>query len=107
MFGHVKCEFASEKCSKEWVATWLAFLLAPIGCALPLVYPFCRSIGIQTIPEIYMGVQPTIDTILYFVIWVLSWVIVLSQPHVTVKSCILESFGTVLLLSFVISKWSR
>lgn len=107
MFGHVKCEFASEKCSKEWVGSWLVVCLASVSCALPLVYPFCNSIGIKTTPGIYMGVQSTKDTYIIFVIWVLSWVIVSSQKYLTVMACIIESFGTVLFLSFIMSKWPR
>jgi hypothetical protein len=107
MFGHDKCEFASERCSKEWVDPWLVVCLAVVSCALPLVYPFCKSIGIQATPEIYIGVKPTIDTYIIFVIWILSWVMVSSQPHVTVRTCVLESFGTVLFLSFIMSKWPR
>jgi hypothetical protein len=107
MFGHVKCEFASEKCSKEWIDSWLVVFIAAVSCALPLIYPFCYSIGIQTTPEIYMGIHATIDTYIIFVIWVLSWVMVTSQPHVTIRVCILESFGTVFFLLFIMSKWPR
>jgi hypothetical protein len=103
MSAHVRCEFASGKCSKKWLSVWLVGILVTFSCAATLLYPFLKSIGVLPTDIIaYSDIRLTGESYLIIIVWVLTLIVCAIRPHEDPFFCIVDSVGMTWLVVYIL-----
>jgi hypothetical protein len=92
MQQRIRCPVAPPDCHNEWVAPGIVPFLVGLGCLLVLIVPILNSMGVTLNTAFsFGGMQPTFDTAILALIFLLSFLLGIFRKHEHEWFCIFDS----------------
>jgi hypothetical protein len=90
----VRCPVAPADCHNEWVAPGIVPYLVGLGSLLVLIVPMLNSMGVTLRTAFsFGGMQPTFETAILSLIFVMSFLLGVFRKHEHEWFCILDSIS--------------